>query len=356
VRKILIVYQFKPKVMDNKKVTKQIVGCDIGMDSFYACYKVQYEDKSVVIKGTKSFDNSQAGIEDFFLWSEKRNQTPEIKPIFVMEATGVYYEELAYFLHHKKQKVSVHLAQKIKYFAKGCNLKTKTDRVDARMIAEFGIEKNLTGTDLWSPPSEDFKMIRDLAREHTSLKKAQTVAKLQLHALEHAHGSYKNVIKLKEQQIEFYEEQFKTVEKEIRELVKADNNFHSRIEKIGTVKGLGFITIIKVLTETNGFLLFKSIRQLVSYAGLDVVEKESGKFTGKTKISKKGNARIRAALYMPAMSAIQSNKTLKTFYERVNEGRTIKKQGLIAVMRKLLILIYTLWKKDEEYIENYQMT
>ena len=127
-------------------------------------------------------------------------------------------------------------------------------------------------------------------------------------------------------------------------------------EKIETIKGLGFITIIKVLTETNGFLLFKSIRQLVSYAGLDVIEKESGKYIGKTKISKKGNARIRSALYMPAMSAAQHNRTLKVFYNRINESRTIKKQGLIAVMRKLLILIYTLWKKEEEYIENYQMT
>jgi transposase len=341
--------------MNKKKVTKQVVATDMGMDNFYACYKIQLEDKSVVIKGTKAFENNQSGIEEFYLWSQKRNITPEVEPIYVMEATGVYYEELAYFLYHKKQKVSVQLAQKIKYFAKGCNLKTKTDKVDSKMIAEFGIEKNLTGNEFWTPPSEDFKMIRDLAREHTSLKKAQTAAKLQLHALNHAHASYKSVIDLKQKQISFYEEQFKIVEKEIRELVKTDDKLHSKIEKIATVQGLGFMTIIKVLTETNGFLLFKSIRQLVSYSGLDVVEKESGKYTGKTKISKKGNARIRCALYMPALSAIQSNKTLKTFYERVNEGRTIKKQGLIAVMRKLLILIYTLWKKEEAYIENYQM-
>lgn len=341
--------------MNKKKVTKQVVASDIGMDNFYACYKIQYDDKSVVIKGTKSFKNDPFGIQEFYSWCVKRNKTPEVKLIFVMEATGVYYEDLAYFLYHKKEKVSVQLAQKIKYFAKSCNLKTKTDKVDAKMIAEFGIEKNLTGTDLWTPPSEDFKIIRDLAREHTSLKKAQTVAKLQLHALKHAHSPNKNVVELKEQQIDFYEEQIKSVDKEIKSLVKSDDKLYSKIEKIETVKGLGFITIIKVLTETNGFLLFKNIRQLVSYAGLDVIEKESGKYIGKTKISKKGNARIRSALYMPAMSAIQSNKTLIVFYNRVNEGRTIKKQGLVAVMRKLLILIYTLWKKDEEYIENYQM-
>lgn len=342
--------------MNNKKVTKQVVATDIGMENFYACYKIQYDDKSTVIKGTKSFGNSLSGINEFYSWCKKRNKTPEVEPIFVMEATGVYYEDLAYFLHHKKEKVSVQLAQKVKYFAKSCNLKTKTDKVDAKMIAEFGIEKNLTGTDIWTPPSKDFKIIRDLAREHTSLKKAQTASKLQLHALNSAHAIYDNVIELKEQQVDFYEKQLETVVKEIKALVKSDENLYSKIKKIETVKGLGFITIIKVLTETNGFLLFKSIRQLVSYAGLDVIEKESGKYKGKTKISKKGNARIRSALYMPAMTAARSNNTLKVFYNRINEGRTIKKQGLVAVMRKLLILIYTLWKKNEEYIENYQMT
>ena len=341
--------------MKNKKVLKQIIGNDIGEDSFYACYKIQYDDKSVIIKGTKSFENNLSGMKEFYQWCKKRNTTPEIKPIYVMEATGVYYEELAYFLYHKEQKISVQLAQKIKYFAKSCNLKTKTDKVDSKMIAEFGIEKNLTGTDLWTPPSKDFKMIRDLAREHTSLKQAQTSAKSQLHALEHAHGIYKQVIKMKKQQISFYKKQIEAVEEEIQKLVKLDNKLYSKIKKITTIKGVGFITTMKILTETNGFLLFKNIRQLVSYAGLDVIEKESGKYKGKTKISKKGNARIRAALYMPAMSSIQHNKTLKTFYERVNDGRTIKKQGLVAVMRKLLILIYTLWMKDEEYIENYQM-
>ena len=58
---------------------------------------------------------------------------------------------------------------------------------------------------------------------------------------------------------------------------------------------------------------------------------------------------------MPAMAAARYNNTLKVFYERINQKRTIKKQGLIAVMRKLLILIYTLWKKEEVYVENYQV-
>ena len=340
--------------MKDKEVVKQVSGVDIGKESFYACYKVQYAHNSVDKKGTKECPHDYGGMKAYYQWCKKRNKNLEIKLVHVMEATGVYYEELAYYLHDSEETVSVHLAQKIKYFAKSCNIKTKTDKVDAKVIAEFGVEKNLTGLGLWTPPGEDFKLIRDLTREHTSLKKSLTTAKCQLHALNHAHITNKEVMKMKKEQISFYEKQTTLVEKEIIKLVKQDSELHTKIENIATVKGLGYITIIKIISETNGFLLFTNIRQLVSYAGLDVIEKESGKYTGKTKISKKGNVRIRTALYMPAMTAAAHNKTLKKFYNRVNEGRTIKRQGLIAVMRKLLILIYTLWKKEEAYVENYQ--
>ena len=352
-RRVLILESPKTYKMRTDVIIKQIVGIDIGKDSFYACYKMQAGSNDIVIKGTKSFDNTLTGMKSFYDWCLKRNSTPNSPIVFVMEATGVYYEELAYFLHHNKEQVSVQLAQKIKYFAKSCNLKTKTDKVDSVMIAQFGIEKNLIGTDLWAPPSKDFKIIRDLSREHTNLVQAQTAAKSQLHALNTAHNTYKEVLKLKGKEIKFYQNQICLIEKEIVRLVESNPEFKNRVAKVETIKGIGFLTVIKILAETNGFILFKNIRQLVSYAGLDVVEKESGKYRGKTKISKKGNARIRSALYMPAMSASLHNSNLKKFYERINEGRTIKRQGLIAVMRKLLILIYTLWKKNENYLEDY---
>jgi transposase len=245
------------------------------------------------------------------------------------------------------------LAQKLTYFAKSNNLKTKTDKVDSKMIATFGIEKALDKKDLWTPPSKEFKVVRDLSREHTNLKKELTAAKSQLHAMDYAHYTYKKVVEIKKEMIAFYEKQLKAIEKELKALVKADEGLWEKIQNIVTVKGLRFITVVKVLSEVNGFLLFNNIRQLVSYAGLDVVAKESGKHKGKTRISKKGNARIRSALYMPALTAATHNSSLKNFYERVNHNRTNKKQGIVAVMRKLLILIYTLWKKEEAYIENY---
>lgn len=342
--------------MKSKDIVKQVVGIDISMNNFHACYMVLNQEDKTIVKGSKSFENTIAGMKAFFEWCKKRDKTPEKPLVYVMEATGVYYEELAYYLYDNQQNVSVQLAQKLKYYAKGNNLKTKTDKVDAKMIASFGIEKNLIRIGLWTPPSKEFKVIRDLSREHSSLKKSLSAAKSQLHAFNHGHETFEKVIKIKKEMILFYEEQLKNIEKEIRRLVEKDKSLDQKIKNIETIKGVGFITIIKVLAEVNGFLLFKNIAQVISYAGLDVVENQSGKHKGKTKISKKGNARIRAALYMPAMTASSHNTTLKSFYERVNEGRTIKMQGIVAVMRKLLVLIYTLWKNETTYVENYNVS
>ncbi|MVN23540.1 transposase [Mucilaginibacter sp. HMF7410] len=92
---------------------------------------------------------------------------------------------------------------------------------------------------------------------------------------------------------------------------------------------------------------------LSSYAGYDVVQRESGtSIKGKTKISKKGNRYIRNALYFPAMVACRYNPVLKENYLRIIQKKTSKMIGQVAIQRKLLALMYTLWKNDTEFIEN----
>lgn len=327
------------------------VGIDISKDDFHVCIKEKSNDNSVKIKGSRSFSNTEKGFLELVVWVSKHEQT-DSSIVYIMEATGIYFEDLAYFLHEKGCVVSVVLSNKIKYYAKSLNLKTKTDKVDAAMIAGIGIEREFPQ---WKPMSKDFKELRDLCREMLSLKKEKTRAKCQLHAMEYSHEKTTSVLKIKEKQIEFYEASIQEIELEIKRIINADLEFKARIEKIATVKGLGLITIIVVLCETNGFELFNSIRQVVSYSGLDIQIKESGNFKGKTRISKKGNARIRQCLFMPALTSTMYNEKIKNLYERINERNPdIKKKGVVAGMRKLLILIFVLWKKNEEYNPLYQ--
>jgi hypothetical protein len=109
-----------------------------------------------------------------------------------------------------------------------------------------------------------------------------------------------------------------------------------------------------VIAETNGFALFNNIGQLIKYAGYDVVEHQSGIRKGKTKISKKGNSHIRRILYMPALCAVNCNqKPFVNLFNRVYQRTGIKMKGYVAVQKKLLVYIYTLWKKNKAFDENY---
>ncbi len=333
-------------------MSKLIIGIDISMNDFYACIKVKAEDNSIKIKGTRSFENTDQGFKNFLTWALKQKKDNSWSVSFVMEATGVYYENLAYYLHSQNQKVAVVLANKIKNYIKSLNVKTKTDKVDAKTIASFGIEREL---DNWEPMSPMYKTLRDLCRELLSLKKEKQRAQSQLHALEKAHEKLHTVIRLKREQIAFFEKAIDLIRKDIKITVKKDPVLEDKIRKLETIPGLGYETVVILVSETNGFTLFKNIRQVISYAGMDVTHNESGMYKGKTRISKRGNSRIRQALYMPSLSACKANEPIKKLYERIHDRNPdTKRKGIVAGMRKLLTISYVLWKKDEEYDSQYQ--
>jgi len=177
----------------------------------------------------------------------------------------------------------------------------------------------------------------------------------QLHALHHSHAPHKKVVSNLKQQVSQLEKQIKGVTKLIEDTIALDSDLAQKIERVCTIKGLGTATVATIVAETGGFVLFNSRRQLISYAGYDVVQKESGSSVrGKTHISKKGNAHIRGALFMPAMIAAIHNEKLREVHERVYERTKIYKKANVAVQRKLLVLIYTLFTKNEEYDANYE--
>lgn len=333
------------------KITKIIAGIDISMADFHVCIKYLYDTGESKIKGSRSFKNTLNGFRDFKNWYSLR-KSEESKMFFVMEATGVYYEDLAYFLYKEKELISVVLANKIKNFGKSLNIKTKTDKIDSKIIAQFGIERNL---ELWEPMSPKYREIRDLVREKLSLQNELIRAKNQYHAMIHSSEKSDRVLKIKKEQIDFYEQSIKELEQEIQNQINLDTELKRKIDIVTTIPGVSIMLAVALACETNGFKLVKNIRQLVSYAGLDVEQRQSGNYNGKTRITKKGNARIRQVLYMPSLCAIQYNKEIKDLHIRVCERNpTVRNKGVVAGMRKLLILTYVLWKKEEEYQENYQ--
>ena len=150
--------------------------------------------------------------------------------------------------------------------------------------------------------------------------------------------------------IDEIDKQLASNQKAIREKIKQEPGLSERIEHISTIKGIGIMTIITVLAETNGFALITNRKQLTKYAGLDVPAHQSGPVDPKRHISKQGNVHIRTALYFPAIVSTKCNPQMKDFYGRLCARNTQSKMiGVTATMRKLLLLIYSLWKSGEEY-------
>ncbi|KAA6325321.1 hypothetical protein EZS27_025450 [termite gut metagenome] len=178
-----------------------LVGIDISKDDIHACLKESVGDAGSKLKGTHKFPNSHLGFTELLYWVSQRSR--EASSVwYVMEATGSNYENLAYFLYENHLKVSVVLANKIKYYAKSQNLKTKTDKVDASLIADFGLSQKPA---LWQPMSCDYRQLRDLCRERISLQQARSRAKCQLDAMHHSHDKLAGILRIKEEQIALYE-------------------------------------------------------------------------------------------------------------------------------------------------------
>jgi transposase len=340
------------------KYIKKVIGVDISKDSFVIRFgTLEFNQQQKISKAFK-FKNNKAGFNQLLKTINKINyfsseeQTLEDIPVwFVMEATGVYYENLAYFLTENKFSISVILPNKIKHFAKTLEIKSKTDEIDAAIQTQFGLEKKLKP---WSAPSITLRSLKELSREYHTINKSLTQIKNRLHAKNYSYKPTAETLKRINEQKKLLKKQLKQIREQIATIVKSDDQLYSKVKKIITTKGLQIITVVSVLGETNGFALIQNKNQLTSYAGFDIQQSQSGNYKGKTRISKKGNAYLRKAVYMPAISAARYNENLKNLYKRLCITKINKKIALVAVARKLLILIYTLWKKDQEFIVNYE--
>ena len=229
--------------------------------------------------------------------------------------------------------------------------KTITDKTCAEAIAMFGLEKKLEN---WNRPNKIFKNLRQLTRERDQVIQARTVAKNQLHAEQSEAEPGKTSIERLKKQIALFSKKEKEITAEIAVLVKADQQVSNAIQTIRSVSGVGLLTAATVLAETNGFHLIRNKKQLTSYAGFDVREKQSGtSVKGKPRISKKGNKYLRKAIHLPALAAIRHDERFKGIYARLVAKHGIKMKAAVAVQRKLLELIYIVYKTNTPYDKNF---
>lgn len=331
---------------------KFAVGIDISKDKFDVCISVINTEQSVTKVSSKCFLMTKKGFNELSIWIKKHTNKEKLPVVYLMEATGVYYEELAHYLYKKGEKVSVVLPNKSKSYFKSKGLKSKNDKIDAYGLSLMIAEQRLK---YWQPMDKNISYLRTLTRRHEDLTKQTTSSKNKLHAYNHSYKPDKRVLKQYADEIKLIEKQKEEINLMITEVIYNSNFLKSKYLKASKIKGLSVLCWSTIIAETGGFYMITNMKQLTSYAGFDVVENNSGKHIGKTRISKKGNSHLRRIIYMPSLSIVKYEPHFKNLYERVTKKSGFKMKGLVAVQRKMLALVYVLWKKDEEYCRNYSV-
>jgi transposase len=258
-----------------------------------------------------------------------------------MEATGVYWEAVAEYLAAQAMIVSVVNPAQIKAFGASRMVRTKTDKVDAQLIAAFGCERR---PEPWQAPSPSEQALRAMVLRLEALQGMRTQ---ESNRLEVAREAVKAGIR---SHIAWLDKDIKALIVAIRDHMDGDPDLKGKQALLDSIPGLGERTIATLLSFYANLDRFGNARQAVAFAGLDPRQHESGSSVkGKPRMSKVGHAFLRKALYMPAMVALYKTTWGKRFRDRLAAAGKPPKLMIGAMMRKLVHVAFGVLKSGKMF-------
>lgn len=286
----------------------------------------------------KVFENKQSGFAALIEWLDKHS-APNAHAC--MEATSVYWEAVAEFLANKKMVVSVVNPAQIKAFGASRLVRTKTDKVDAQLIAEFCCERR---PEPWQAPSPGEQALRAMVLRLETLQAMHTQ---EVNRLEVAREIVKaNIVS----HIEWLDGEIKALTKKIRDHIDGDPGMKNKQALLDSIPGVGERTIALLLAFCMHSGRFANARQAAAFAGLDPRQHESGSSVrGKPRMSKVGHAFLRKALYMPAMVTLYKTDWGRRFRERLASAGKPPKLIIGAMMRKLVHVAFGVLKSEKPF-------
>lgn len=286
-----------------------------------------------------SFPNTPEGFTQLDAWLAQHG----VKELHAcMEATNIYWEALATFLHAQGHTVSVVNPARIKGYAQATMQRNKTDKLDSAIIASFCKTHHPTA---WQPLSEAHKRLRSLVRHREDLLQTQVQQQNRLRdTTDHlVRDSLQAVLDTIAKQLE-------AVERNIKEHLAAHAELQTNLHLLTAIVGIGVVTAAKLLAEFADLEQYESAKAAAADAGLTPSQFESGTSVRKRpRLSKMGKAGIRAALYWPAITAMRCCPAFKAFAARLAARGKPKKVIIVAVMRKLVHIVYGVLKHRTPY-------
>lgn len=286
-----------------------------------------------------SFANTPEGFAQLQAWLNQHGVTSLHA---CMEATNIYWEALATWLHAHGCTVSVVNPARIKGYAQATMQRNKTDKLDSAVIASFCATHHPLA---WEPASEEQRRLRSLVRYRDDLlqTRLQQQNRLRDATEELVRASLQTLLAA-------IASELAAVEQRIAEQVKAQTSFHTNLQLLTSVVGIGAVTAAKLLAEYPNLEQYESAKAASADAGLSASVYESGtSVRRRPRMSKQGKAGVRAALYWPAITAMTRCPAIKAFAERLAARGKPKKVIIGAVMRKLVHICYGVLKHQTPY-------
>jgi transposase len=294
---------------------------------------------------TKAVANKQMGWQELLDWSLKNTGLAIAELHFVMEATGIYHEQLATFLYEAGAKVSVVNPAQIKFYAQGLGVRSKNDKKDSVVLARYGLKENPKS---WQPEAQEIRELKALLARFDGIEKdlqreknRQETAQISLAPAEVINS------------LNLMSEQLKTERKRLDKLIEDHINKHPKLKEnkalLESIPAVGKVIATRMLMVI-GSRQFEDAHQCAAYLGLIPVQHESGSSVkGRSRLSKAGNPIIRAKLYMAAVVATRYNPDIKAQYERLTSKGKSKMSALGAAMRKLVQICFGVLKHQQPY-------
>lgn len=294
---------------------------------------------------SRVFDNTPAGHLALQAWAQKQTGEGLEEVHFIMEATGIYHEALAYQLYQAGAKVSVVNPAQVRSYAKSLGRRTKTDKKDSMVLARYGATQTPR---LWQPEPEAVRTLKaliarinavekDIQREKNRLEKTQ-IAQVSDEIITSIHTILGQLEKEKARLESLIDEHI-----DQHPELKRDRQLLESIPGVGPVISRYMMAVIRSRS-------FDSASQCAAFVGVVPIQHESGtSVRGKPRLSKAGDATLRAKLYMAAVVCIQHNPDIKRQYERLLKNGKTKMSALGAAMRKLVHICFGVLKHQTPY-------
>jgi transposase len=316
-------------------MTEPTLGIDISKLKFNVCL--------INLNGKlkhKVFLNTSAGFEQLLDWLS-RQQPGRVHAC--LEATGTYGEGLALFLHQAGHRVSVVNPAATKAFAGSRLSRTKTERVDAELIARFCLAQQPAA---WTPPAVEVRELQALVRRLESLIEMRVMEENRLSS-----GiTVGSVCESIEEHLAYLNHEIKRTEELIRKHIDSNPTLRQQSKLLDSIPGIAQTTAALLLSEITDIRQYRSARQVAAYAGLVPRERQSGSSVrGRTRLSKIDNARLRRALYFPAITALRCSPFFQAWGEGLQRRGKSKMSVICAVMRKLVHVAYGVLKSGKEF-------